>query len=251
MPQAGEVERHVGRACRAARRRRAGATMRNASVIDSCGADSVDRHVGTRAERVTDQVAARLAAEPRRELRASTAWTTTLAPSRLGDRHLVRVAGADDDPHAWHVATQPGDRRQTHRAGTEARRRSARRLSAIAGHSTARRGCHRRSVRPARPARRGSRRGGGASCDSWAQNHGRPAAAGRAAEAGLDAGLEVAGDEVGVVVAVARSGVGERRCEAAGGSARARVRSRPASHRRGRRRPRGRAMNGKLTYSSK
>ena len=38
---------------------------------------------------------------------------------------------------------------------------------------------------------------------------GRPAAAGRAAEPGLDAGLEIAGGEVGVVVAV--TGCGARR----------------------------------------
>jgi hypothetical protein len=44
---------------------------------------------------------------------------------------------------------------------------------------------------------------------------GCPAAAGRAAEAGLDAGLERSGCKVGVVVAVAGCGAGERGSEAA------------------------------------
>ena len=42
---------------------------------------------------------------------------------------------------------------------------------------------------------------------------GCPAAAGRAAESGLDAGLERSGCEMGVVVAIAGSGAGERRSE--------------------------------------
>ena len=72
----------------------------------------------------------------------------------------------------------------------------------------------------------------------------RPAAAGRAAEAGLDAGLEVAGGEVGVVVAVARRGALERRRRSRGPRGRAPVRARRACRRRGGRRPRGRARTG-------
>ena len=73
---------------------------------------------------------------------------------------------------------------------------------------------------------------------------GRPAAAGRAAEAGLDAGLEVAGGEVAVVVAVAGGGAGERRGEAAGGVAEHRLEDDRGCRRRARRRPRGRARTG-------
>ncbi len=137
----------------------------------------------------------------------------------LGEHALVRVAGADDDAHVGQVAAQPGDRRETHRAGAE--------------HGDDR--LHRR-VLAGGDRRRAQQRGVDAAGDRF-DEHGplvghvvgdrvelggvgderrRPAAAGRAAEPGLDPRLEVSGREVGVVVAVAGGGTVERGSEAAG-----------------------------------
>ena len=58
---------------------------------------------------------------------------------------------------------------------------------------------------------------------------GRPRSAGRLTEAGLDAGLEITGGEMAVVVAVAGLRTVERRFEAAGGMAEHRVEHDPAA----------------------
>ena len=71
-----------------------------------------------------------------------------------------------------------------------------------------------------------------------------PAAAGRAAEPDLDARVEVAGDEVGVVVAIARRGVLERQGNAASGVAEHGFEHDAGAVVERRRRPRGRARTG-------
>ena len=58
---------------------------------------------------------------------------------------------------------------------------------------------------------------------------GRPRSTGRFAKAGLDAGLEIAGSEMAVVVAVAGLRTVERRVEAAGGMAEHRVEHDPSA----------------------
>ena len=163
---------------------------------------------------VADHVAAGGAADGTRELRRSDDGVGT---ELLGEHALVRVAGADDDPHVGQVAAEPGDRGQAHRAGAE--------------HGDDR--LHRR-VLAGGDRRRAEQRGVDAAGDRL-DEHGplvghvvvdrvelravgderrRPAAAGRAAEPGLDARLEVTGGEVGVVVAVAGRGTVERGSEA-------------------------------------
>ena len=132
---------------------------------------------------------------------------------------LMGVAGADDHAGARHVAHEPGDGRQAQRPGAED------------GDDRFVGGADRLSA---------SRHEGGVDAGGeWFDEHGpllghvadavqlalvghelgRPAAARRRAEAGLDARLEISGDEVSVVVAVARRRSVERRCEAACGVA--------------------------------
>ena len=56
----------------------------------------------------------------RRTARASSpGGTTSWAPSARASALLVRVAGADDDARVGHVADEPGDGGEAHRAGAE------------------------------------------------------------------------------------------------------------------------------------
>ena len=125
----------------------------------------------------------------------------------------MRVAGADDDAHVGHVPAQAGDRAQPHRARSEHgdhgpvhaadhRQRQQRGVDAGGGRFDQ----HRLLVRHVI--------GHAVELGLVSDELGRPTAAGRAAEAGLDAGLERSGGEMGVVVAVARRSTLERRCEA-------------------------------------
>ena len=131
---------------------------------------------------------------------------------------LVRVPRSNDDVGVGDVAHQPGHRGESHGAGAEHGEHGAVRLL-----------CRRRSS-----GEQGSVDAAGQRLDE----HGalvrhvvgepvqlrlvghelvRPAAAGRAAEPDLDARVEVASDEVGVIVAIARRGVLERQGNAPSG----------------------------------
>ena len=134
------------------------------------GADGVDRRRG-RPTRAWSPI--RWQPTSRRTARSSFGRLhDDVGADRLGERHLVRVAGADDDPHAGHVAAQAGDRSQAHRAGAEhgddrirRRRRSVGQASSAAW------------MPPANGSTSTARSSGMSSsmrwsCDSWAQNQG-------------------------------------------------------------------------------
>ena len=130
---------------------------------------------------------------------------------------LMGVAGADDHPGVRHVAHEPGDGRQAQRPGAED------------GDDRFAGGAQRLAA--------SSHEGGVDAGGEWFDQHGplirhvadavqlalvghelgRPSATGGRAEAGLDARLEITGDEVSVVVAVARRRSVEGRWEAACG----------------------------------
>ena len=129
----------------------------------------------------------------------------------------MRVAGADDDADVGGVADEAGHRGEAHRPGAE--HRDDRRVGARHGGGP---GGHERGVDAA--GQRLDEHGPlvahalGQAVQLGLVGHELlgPAAPRRAAEPGLDAGFEDSGGEVGVVVAVARRGAGERRREAAG-----------------------------------
>ncbi len=181
----------------------------------------------------------------RRTARPSSPGSTTMsAPTDVAVARLDGVASADDDAH---VRARSGATRRSRRAPSclrRAPRRPARSTSAMVGPR------EQRGVDPAgdrldedRPlvghvvadAMQLALVGDELRC---------PAAAGRAAEPGLDAGFEIAGGEVGVVVAVAGSRALERGSEAAGFVTEDRFDDRRAFRRRVSRRSRGRARTG-------
>ena len=179
------------------------------------GADGVDRGVGPGRQLVADDVAADDAPHRPRQLAGR---DDVVGAEGAGEALLVRVAGADDDARVGRVAHESGDRGEAHRAGAEDGD------DRLGGRVDGRRA--------------GGHQGGVDAAGERLDEHGplvghvvgdrvelavvgpeprRPAAAGRAAEAGLDAGLEASRRQVGVVVAVGRRGALERRGEAAGG----------------------------------
>ena len=183
VPEPGEVERHVGRH---PEQHDPATRARDAQAVGDAGAvaDGVDRDVGARAEVVADHVAAGGAAHGAGEFRRG---DHGVGAELLGEHTLVRVAGADDDPHVGQVAAEAGDRGESHRAGTEHGDDRLHRRVLTGGDRrrarAARRGCRRRSARRARPARRACRRGSRCSWVVVGDERRRPAAAGRAAEA--------------------------------------------------------------------
>ena len=215
MPQAGEVERHLGGH---AHQHGAPAWPRDPQggrdrVV---GTDGVDHGVGSTGQRVADHPAAVVAAHGTGQL-AGRNDVVGAEPSGLA--LLVRVAGADDDRGLGDVAHEPGDRRQAHRPGAEhgddRRVGGADRLAAggeqcgvdPAGERLDEHGALVRHVAEAMQLA------------VVGDELGSPAATGGRAEPGLDAGFEIAGGEVAVVVAVARRRVLERQREAACGVA--------------------------------
>ena len=215
VPETGEVEVHVGRH---PEQHDPSARAGDAQALGDAGAvaDGVDRDVRTRTEVVADDVAPCGTAHGAREFRRC---DDRVGAELLGEHTLVRVAGADDDPDVGHVAAESGDRRQAHRAGAEHRDDRSRRRVLAGGD---RRCAQQRGVDAAgerfdehRPLV-GHVIGDRVELRRVGDERRRPAAAGRAAEPGLDARLERPGGEVGVVVAVAGRGALERRSEAAG-----------------------------------
>ena len=131
---------------------------------------------------------------------------------------LMRIPGADDDSHTGDVSTQSDHSRESHGAGTEnGDDRSLAPLGRAANHRPRGEG----GVHAA--GERLDQHGGFVAhvigdvvqltlvCDEF----GRPTTTGRTTKAGLNAGFERSADEMGVVVAVTRCGIGERERQAA------------------------------------